>query len=118
MLSFIPGRFLSHLLLFLHLDSGVPQGVTQQVTHKVAQHLTGASHGDNVKLLNSMIQVRPLGSSHIYAGPSSPSGTLLLAHLSVGHFKALGTVFLVKNISRFGLCSGSSYFVGVLKMGD
>ncbi|XP_058533133.1 ectopic P granules protein 5 homolog isoform X1 [Ochotona princeps] len=48
--------FLSHLLLFLHLDSGVPQGVTQQVTHKVAQHLTGASHGDNVKLLNSMIQ--------------------------------------------------------------
>nr|XP_025742648.1 ectopic P granules protein 5 homolog isoform X4 [Callorhinus ursinus] len=50
-------QFLSHLLLFLHLDSGVPQGVTQQVTHKVAQHLTGASHGDNVKLLNSMIQV-------------------------------------------------------------
>ncbi|XP_064433728.1 ectopic P granules protein 5 homolog isoform X4 [Mirounga angustirostris] len=49
-------RFLSHLLLFLHLDSGVLQGVTQQVTHKVAQHLTGASHGDNVKLLNSMIQ--------------------------------------------------------------
>uniref|UniRef100_A0A8D2D6R2 Ectopic P-granules 5 autophagy tethering factor n=1 Tax=Sciurus vulgaris TaxID=55149 RepID=A0A8D2D6R2_SCIVU len=49
-------QFLSHLLLFLHLDSGVPQGVTQQVTHKVAQHLTGASHGDNVKLLNSMMQ--------------------------------------------------------------
>ncbi|XP_003267582.2 ectopic P granules protein 5 homolog [Nomascus leucogenys] len=49
-------QFLLHLLLFLHLDSGVPQGVTQQVTHKVAQHLTGASHGDNVKLLNSMIQ--------------------------------------------------------------
>ncbi|XP_004855138.1 ectopic P granules protein 5 homolog isoform X1 [Heterocephalus glaber] len=49
-------QFLSHLLLFLHLDSGVPQGVTQQVTHKVAQHLTGASHGDNMKLLNSMIQ--------------------------------------------------------------
>ncbi|KAB1256285.1 Ectopic P granules protein 5-like protein [Camelus dromedarius] len=49
-------QFLSHLLLFLHLDSGVPQGVTQQVTHKVAQHLMGASHGDNVKLLNSMIQ--------------------------------------------------------------
>lgn len=62
MLSCVLGRFLSHLLLFLHLDSGVPQGVTQQVTHKVAQHLTGASHGDNVKLLNSMIQVRPLGS--------------------------------------------------------
>nr|XP_019595254.1 PREDICTED: ectopic P granules protein 5 homolog isoform X2 [Rhinolophus sinicus] len=49
-------QFLSYLLLFLHLDSGVPQGVTQQVTHKVTQHLTGASHGDNVKLLNSMIQ--------------------------------------------------------------
>ncbi|KAM5222084.1 ectopic P granules protein 5 homolog isoform 2-T2 [Ctenodactylus gundi] len=49
-------QFLSHLLLFLHLDNGVPQGVTQQVTHKVAQHLTGASHGDNMKLLNSMIQ--------------------------------------------------------------
>ncbi|XP_006835165.1 PREDICTED: ectopic P granules protein 5 homolog [Chrysochloris asiatica] len=49
-------QFLSHLLLFLHLDSGVPQGVTQQVTHKVAQHLMGGSHGDNVKLLNSMIQ--------------------------------------------------------------
>ncbi|XP_008063178.1 ectopic P granules protein 5 homolog [Carlito syrichta] len=49
-------QFLSHLLLFLHLDSGIPQGVTQQVTQKVAQHLTGTSHGDNVKLLNSMIQ--------------------------------------------------------------
>ncbi|XP_012973495.1 ectopic P granules protein 5 homolog isoform X2 [Mesocricetus auratus] len=49
-------QFMSILLLFLHLDSGVPQGVTQQVTQKVAQHLTGTSHGDNVKLLNSMIQ--------------------------------------------------------------
>ncbi|GAB1301887.1 Ectopic P granules protein 5 homolog [Apodemus speciosus] len=49
-------QFLSNLLLFLQLDSGVPQGVTQQVTHRVAQHLTGAIHGDNVKLLNSMIQ--------------------------------------------------------------
>ncbi|XP_021070001.1 ectopic P granules protein 5 homolog [Mus pahari] len=49
-------QFLSNLLLFLQLDSGVPQGVTQQVTHRVAQHLTGAVHGDNVKLLNSMIQ--------------------------------------------------------------
>ncbi|XP_076991687.1 ectopic P granules protein 5 homolog [Tamandua tetradactyla] len=49
-------QFLSHLLLFLHLDSGIPQYVTQQVTQKVAQHLMGASHGDNVKLLNSMIQ--------------------------------------------------------------
>ncbi|XP_052057303.1 ectopic P granules protein 5 homolog [Apodemus sylvaticus] len=49
-------QFLSNLLLFLQLDSGVPQGVTQQVTHRVAQHLTGAIHGDNVKLLNGMIQ--------------------------------------------------------------
>lgn len=69
---------MSNLLLFLHLDSGVPQGVTQQVTHKVAQHLTGTSHGDNVKLLNSMIQVRALtnpligsSSSHRTCGVSS-----------------------------------------------
>uniref|UniRef100_A0A4X2M4S9 Ectopic P-granules 5 autophagy tethering factor n=1 Tax=Vombatus ursinus TaxID=29139 RepID=A0A4X2M4S9_VOMUR len=48
--------FLSYLHLFLHLDSGIPQGMTQQVTHKVAQHLTGANYGENVKLLNSMIQ--------------------------------------------------------------
>lgn len=34
--------------------------MTQQVTHKVTQHLTGASYGENVKLLNSMIQVRRL----------------------------------------------------------
>lgn len=43
--------------MFLQLDSGTPQGVTQQVTHKVAQHLIGTSHGENVKLLNSVIQV-------------------------------------------------------------
>ncbi|XP_072216265.1 ectopic P granules protein 5 homolog isoform X2 [Excalfactoria chinensis] len=49
-------QFLSHVQLFLQLDSGVPQGMTQQVTHKVTQHLTGASYGENVKLLNSMIQ--------------------------------------------------------------
>uniref|UniRef100_A0A8C3XNI7 Ectopic P-granules autophagy protein 5 homolog n=1 Tax=Chelydra serpentina TaxID=8475 RepID=A0A8C3XNI7_CHESE len=49
-------QFLSYIQLFLHLDSGVPQGMTQQVTHKVTQHLTGASYGENVKLLNSMIQ--------------------------------------------------------------
>uniref|UniRef100_G1MRZ1 Ectopic P-granules 5 autophagy tethering factor n=1 Tax=Meleagris gallopavo TaxID=9103 RepID=G1MRZ1_MELGA len=48
--------FLSHVQLFLQLDSGVPQGMTQQVTHKVTQHLTGVSYGENVKLLNSMIQ--------------------------------------------------------------
>ncbi|CAM4569444.1 unnamed protein product [Caretta caretta] len=49
-------QFLSYIQLFLHLDSGVPQGMTQQVTHKVVQHLTGASDGENVKFLNSMIQ--------------------------------------------------------------
>uniref|UniRef100_A0A803XLM9 Ectopic P-granules 5 autophagy tethering factor n=1 Tax=Meleagris gallopavo TaxID=9103 RepID=A0A803XLM9_MELGA len=49
-------QFLSHVQLFLQLDSGVPQGMTQQVTHKVTQHLTGVSYGENVKLLNSMIQ--------------------------------------------------------------
>ncbi|KAM6329029.1 ectopic P granules protein 5 homolog isoform 4-T4 [Alca torda] len=49
-------RFLSYVQLFLHLDSGVPQGMTQQVTHKVTQHLTGVSYGENVKLLSSMIQ--------------------------------------------------------------
>ncbi|NXK47869.1 EPG5 protein, partial [Chauna torquata] len=49
-------QFLSHVQLFLHLDSGVPQGMTQQVTHKVTQHLAGVSYGENVKLLSSMIQ--------------------------------------------------------------
>ncbi|NXW44656.1 EPG5 protein, partial [Nyctiprogne leucopyga] len=49
-------QFLSYIQLFLHLDSGVPQGMTQQVTHKVTQHLTGVSYGENVKLLSSMIQ--------------------------------------------------------------
>ncbi|NXG93829.1 EPG5 protein, partial [Stercorarius parasiticus] len=49
-------QFLSYIQLFLHLDSGVPQGMTQQVTHKVTQHLTGVSYGENVKLLGSMIQ--------------------------------------------------------------
>lgn len=51
------GRFLSCIQMFLQLDSGTPQGVTQQVTHKVAQHLIGTSHSENVKLLNSVIQV-------------------------------------------------------------
>lgn len=63
-------QFLSNLLLFLHLDSGVPQGVTQQVTHRVAHHLTGAIHGDNVKLLNSMIQVRVITNLSRYFSSS------------------------------------------------
>ncbi|XP_059504787.1 ectopic P granules protein 5 homolog isoform X2 [Stegostoma tigrinum] len=37
-------------------EHGVLQGMTQQVTQKVAQHLTGTSYGENIKLLNSMIQ--------------------------------------------------------------
>ncbi|XP_078406611.1 ectopic P granules protein 5 homolog [Cetorhinus maximus] len=49
-------QFLTCLQLFLQTDSGVLQGVTQQVTQKVAQHLTGVSYGENIKLLNSMIQ--------------------------------------------------------------
>ncbi|KAI1900325.1 hypothetical protein AGOR_G00048810 [Albula goreensis] len=56
-------QFLSCIQLFLQLDSGTPQGVTQQVTHKVAQHLIGTSHGENVKLLNSIIQAHILESS-------------------------------------------------------
>uniref|UniRef100_A0A8B9NXW7 Ectopic P-granules autophagy protein 5 homolog n=1 Tax=Apteryx owenii TaxID=8824 RepID=A0A8B9NXW7_APTOW len=60
-------QFLSYVQLFLHLDSGVPQGMTQQVTHKVTQHLTGASYGENVKLLSSMMQ------THIFLS-SQPNG--------------------------------------------
>lgn len=58
-LDFIYGayRFLSCVQLFLQLDSGTPQGVTQQVTLKVAQHLIGTSSCENIKLLNSVIQV-------------------------------------------------------------
>ncbi|KAJ8405585.1 hypothetical protein AAFF_G00315650 [Aldrovandia affinis] len=56
-------QFLSCIQLFLQLDSGIPQGVTQQVTHKVTQHLIGTSHGENVKLLNSVIQIHILESS-------------------------------------------------------
>ncbi len=50
-------RFLSCIQLFLQLDSGGSQGVTQQVTQKVAQHLIGTSTCENIKLLNSVIQV-------------------------------------------------------------
>ncbi|XP_016089928.1 ectopic P granules protein 5 homolog [Sinocyclocheilus grahami] len=49
-------QFLSCIQLFLQLDSGT-QGVTQQVTQKVAQHLIGTSTCENIKLLNSVIQV-------------------------------------------------------------
>ncbi|NXG32270.1 EPG5 protein, partial [Dromaius novaehollandiae] len=56
-------QFLSYVQLFLHLDSGILQGMTQQVTHKVTQHLTGVSYGENVKLLSSMIQIHVFLSS-------------------------------------------------------
>lgn len=52
------GRFVSCIQLFLQYDSVCPQGVTQQVTHRVAPLLTGTTYGDNVRLLNSVIQVR------------------------------------------------------------
>ncbi|KAG8131298.1 hypothetical protein E2320_017822, partial [Naja naja] len=61
-------RTVVHVLdKFLQLDSGVPQGMTQQMTHRVTQHLTGTSYGKNIMLLNSMIQ------SHIFMS-SHPSG--------------------------------------------
>ncbi|MGH0172201.1 UNVERIFIED_CONTAM: hypothetical protein FKN15_063006 [Acipenser sinensis] len=55
--------FLYSIQLFLQLDSGTPQGMAQQVTNKVTQHLTGASYGENVKLLNSVIQAHVSESS-------------------------------------------------------
>ncbi|CAH2296751.1 ectopic P granules 5 homolog isoform X1 [Pelobates cultripes] len=58
--------FLSYILLFLQLDSGAPQGMTMQMTHKVTQHLTGINYGENVKLLTNMVHV-----SHIAASNSS-----------------------------------------------
>ncbi|XP_024131104.1 ectopic P granules protein 5 homolog isoform X4 [Oryzias melastigma] len=49
-------QFVSCIQLFLQSDSVCPQGVTQQVTHRVAPLLTGTTYGDNVRLLNSVIQ--------------------------------------------------------------
>ncbi|KAM3611891.1 uncharacterized protein V6R79_025473 [Siganus canaliculatus] len=56
-------QFVSCIQLFLQYDSVCPQGVTQQVTHRVAPLLTGTTYGDNVRLLNSVIQGHVLGSS-------------------------------------------------------
>ncbi|XP_051865986.1 ectopic P granules protein 5 homolog isoform X2 [Pristis pectinata] len=56
-------QFLTSLQLFLQTDSVVPQGMTQQMTQKVAQHLTGITYGENIKLLNSMIQTHIVESS-------------------------------------------------------
>ncbi|XP_026067016.1 ectopic P granules protein 5 homolog isoform X2 [Carassius auratus] len=55
-------QFLSCVQLFLQQDSGT-QGVAQQVTQKVTQHLIGTSTCENIKLLNSVIQAHILESS-------------------------------------------------------
>ncbi|TKS78798.1 Ectopic P granules protein 5 -like protein [Collichthys lucidus] len=56
-------QFVSCIQLFLQYDSVCPQGVTQQVTHRVAPLLTGTTYGDNVRLLNSVIQSHVVESS-------------------------------------------------------
>ncbi|KAF7660149.1 hypothetical protein LDENG_00286760 [Lucifuga dentata] len=56
-------EFVSCVQLFLQYDSVCPQGVTQQVTHRVAPLLTGATYGDNIRLLNSVIQSHVVESS-------------------------------------------------------
>lgn len=56
-------QFVSCIQLFLQYDSVCPQGMTQQVTHRVAPLLTGTSYGDNVRLLNSVIQSHVVESS-------------------------------------------------------
>lgn len=56
-------QFVSCIQVFLQSDSVCPQGVTQQVTHRVAPLLTGTTYGDNVRLLNSVIQSHIVESS-------------------------------------------------------
>uniref|UniRef100_A0A7N6F6H0 Ectopic P-granules autophagy protein 5 homolog n=1 Tax=Anabas testudineus TaxID=64144 RepID=A0A7N6F6H0_ANATE len=56
-------QFVSCIQLFLQYDSVCPQSVTQQVTHRVAPLLTGTIYGDNVRLLNSVIQSHVVESS-------------------------------------------------------
>ncbi|XP_061624089.1 ectopic P granules protein 5 homolog isoform X2 [Phyllopteryx taeniolatus] len=56
-------EFVSCIQLFLQCDSVCPQGVTQQVTHRVAPLLTGTIYGDNIRLLNSVIQCHVVESS-------------------------------------------------------
>ncbi|KAK0149453.1 Ectopic P granules protein 5 [Merluccius polli] len=56
-------QFVGCVQLFLQCDSVCPQSVTQQVTHRVAPLLTGATYGDNVRLLNSVIQTHLMESS-------------------------------------------------------
>lgn len=56
-------QFVSCIQLFLEYDRVCPQGVAQQVTHRVAPLLTGTTYGDNVRLLNSVIQSHIVESS-------------------------------------------------------
>ncbi|KAM8886889.1 ectopic P granules protein 5 homolog [Spinachia spinachia] len=56
-------EFVSCIQLFLQYDSLCPQGVTQQVTHRVAPLLTGTTYGDIVRHLNSVIQGHVVESS-------------------------------------------------------
>ncbi|XP_041741789.2 ectopic P granules protein 5 homolog [Coregonus clupeaformis] len=56
-------QFVGCVQLFLQCDSVSPQGVTQQVTHKVAPLFTGGTYGDMVRLLNSVIQTHVMESS-------------------------------------------------------
>lgn len=56
-------QFVSCIQTFLQYDSVCPQGVTQQVTHRVAPLFTGTNYGDNVRLLNSVIQSHIVESS-------------------------------------------------------
>ncbi|XP_023676497.2 ectopic P granules protein 5 homolog [Paramormyrops kingsleyae] len=67
-------QFLRCIRLFLQLESGTPQGMAQQVTQKVAQHLTKSSYGENIKLLNSIIQAHV--SESCKAGRVGPAAVL------------------------------------------
>ncbi|XP_078718187.1 ectopic P granules protein 5 homolog isoform X2 [Lampetra fluviatilis] len=66
-------QFLQLVQTFLQVDGGVAQGVTQQVTHKVTQHFSSApAFGENVRLLNSVIQAHASDSCHPGAvGPAA-----------------------------------------------
>uniref|UniRef100_A0A8C7EZR3 Ectopic P-granules autophagy protein 5 homolog (C. elegans) n=1 Tax=Oncorhynchus kisutch TaxID=8019 RepID=A0A8C7EZR3_ONCKI len=56
-------QFVGCVQLFLQCDGVCPQGVTQQVTHRVAPLFTGGTYGDMVRLLNSVIQTHVVESS-------------------------------------------------------
>uniref|UniRef100_A0AAV2MR95 Ectopic P granules protein 5 homolog n=1 Tax=Knipowitschia caucasica TaxID=637954 RepID=A0AAV2MR95_KNICA len=56
-------QFVNCIQTFLQSDPVCPQGVTQQLTHRVAPLFTGNTYGDNVRLLNSVIQSHVVESS-------------------------------------------------------